>query len=310
MTCTGRRAPGEEMGLRPCSAPRLPRIERKNRHHTAGGSELWFDPRASSDKAFLKARSAISRAKSAHPELKTVIHGFCGDTPAAVSGPIVMTTLHPDRVVAVWMQFRHGTDVSHSCRVYSSGKLPKDALAAIPMMCNPGVRGKAQWSKRKPGAEDMPHGGGKNEGAVARLAGHLQRISRQGRADWFSPGRPHRPRVRGLSLFGHSVLGCLSRPALTRQGRQGSNPQADRPEQGVAGARCWARKPSLPPPTKAMQKKRSGCPTRPWPKLGWNTSRPALSATLPRRRPQPTCAWCPRVTRAWSGNYLGGRGGF
>jgi len=40
----------------------------------------------------------------------------------------------------------------------------------------------------------------------------------------------------GLSLFGHSVLGCLSRHALARQGRQGSNPQTDRPEQGVAGA--------------------------------------------------------------------------
>src|ERR1700758_837709 len=69
---------------------------------TPGGSELWFDPRRGSEKVFLKALDDLA-AKAEHPELKTVPWVLWGHSGGGIWSD-VMTTLHPDRVVAVWMR--------------------------------------------------------------------------------------------------------------------------------------------------------------------------------------------------------------
>ncbi len=116
---------------------------------TPGGSELWFDPRRGSEKAFLKALDDLA-AKSGHPELKTVPWVLWGHSGGGIWSD-VMTTLHPDRVVAVWM--RSGTALMFLTHAeFTRPKVP-DALAAIPMMCNPGVKEKPM-GQEKPDAED------------------------------------------------------------------------------------------------------------------------------------------------------------
>jgi len=104
------------MGLRP-ARPQLPRAKRKN-DITPGGSELWFDPRRGSEKAFLKALDDLA-AKSGHPELKTVSWVLWGHSGGGIWSD-VMTTLHPDRVVAVWMRSGTATMFLTHARVYSS----------------------------------------------------------------------------------------------------------------------------------------------------------------------------------------------
>ena len=65
--------------------------------------------------------------------------------------------------------------------------------------------------------------------------------------------------------------------------------------------RCWARR-AEPAASVPRQSKRSGLVAQRSRGQGvdGSTSRPARSATPPCRRPQPTCAHCPRETRAWS----------
>src|SRR5450755_4547745 len=116
---------------------------------TPGGSELWFDPRRGSEKAFLKALDEFA-AQSGHAELKTVPWVLWGHSGGGIWSD-VMTTLHPDRVVAVWM--RSGTALMFLTHAeFTRPKVP-DALAAIPMMCNPGVKEKPM-GQEKPGEED------------------------------------------------------------------------------------------------------------------------------------------------------------
>ncbi len=74
---------------------------------TPGASELWFDPRRGSEKTFLKALGDLA-VKSGHPEVNTVPWCLWGHSGGGIWSD-VMTTLHPDRVVAVWM--RSGTAV-------------------------------------------------------------------------------------------------------------------------------------------------------------------------------------------------------
>ena len=50
---------------------------------TPGGSELWFDPRRGSQRAFLKALDDLA-AKSGHPELKAVPWALWGDRKSVV----------------------------------------------------------------------------------------------------------------------------------------------------------------------------------------------------------------------------------
>src|SRR5258706_8289259 len=67
-----------------------------------GASELWFDPRRGSEKTFLKGLTDFA-AKSGHPEIDTVPWALWGHSGGGIWSD-VMTTLHPDRVIAVWMR--------------------------------------------------------------------------------------------------------------------------------------------------------------------------------------------------------------
>jgi hypothetical protein len=103
-----------------------------------GASELWFDPRRGSERAFLKALTDLA-AKSGHPEIQTVPWALWGHSGGGIWSD-VMTTLHPDRVVAVFM--RSGSALMFlSHPEFKRADVP-DALYAVPMMCNPGVKEK------------------------------------------------------------------------------------------------------------------------------------------------------------------------
>ena len=107
---------------------------------TPGGSELWFDPRRGSDKAFLRALGELS-AQAKHPELATVPWALWGHSGGGIWSD-VMTTLHPDRVVAVFLR-------SGSFRNRPAFPQPETPAAAylVPVMGNAGVgeRERGAW---------------------------------------------------------------------------------------------------------------------------------------------------------------------
>ena len=105
-----------------------------------GGAELWFDPRKGSDRTFLKALGELA-VKSGRPELATVPWCLWGHSGGGIWSD-VMSTLHPDRVVAVWLR-------SGSAAMFRSKPEfpPVEAPAAvyqIPTMSNPGVKEKTK----------------------------------------------------------------------------------------------------------------------------------------------------------------------
>jgi len=105
---------------------------------TPGGSEHWFDPRRGSEKTFLKAIREFA-AKSGHPELETVPWALWGHSGGGIWAD-VMTTLHPDRVAAVWM--RSGSAAMFRTRPeFPQPQIPVAAYA-VPAMGNPGVKEK------------------------------------------------------------------------------------------------------------------------------------------------------------------------
>jgi pimeloyl-ACP methyl ester carboxylesterase len=98
-----------------------------------GGSELWFDPRRGSDKAFLKALGELS-AQAKHPELATVPWALWGHSGGGIWSD-VMTTQHPDRVAAAFLRsgsFRNRPD-------FPQPETPAAAYA-VPVMGNAGVK--------------------------------------------------------------------------------------------------------------------------------------------------------------------------
>ncbi len=99
-----------------------------------GGSQLWFDPRRGSDKTFLKALSDFA-AKSGHREIETVPWTLWGHSGGGIWSD-VMATLHPERVVAMWL--RSGT--AFRSRTNFPPVAAPEALYAIPTICNPGVQ--------------------------------------------------------------------------------------------------------------------------------------------------------------------------
>ena len=111
-----------------------------------GASELWFDPRRGSEKTFLKALADFA-AKSGHREIDKVPWALWGHSGGGIWSD-VMTTLHPDRVVAVWM--RSGSALmflTHS--EFTRPDIPA-AMYAIPMMTNPGVKEKSKTPLAEP----------------------------------------------------------------------------------------------------------------------------------------------------------------
>jgi pimeloyl-ACP methyl ester carboxylesterase len=105
-----------------------------------GGSELWFDPRRGSDKAFLKALGELS-AQANHPELATVPWALWGHSGGGIWSD-VMTTLYPDRVAAVFLRSGSFLDRAN----FPQPETPAAAYA-VPVMGNAGVqeRDRGAW---------------------------------------------------------------------------------------------------------------------------------------------------------------------
>ena len=103
-----------------------------------GGSELWFDPRHGSEKTFLKALGDLAAA-SGHAELETVPWILWGHSGGGIWSD-VMTTLHPERVVAVWL--RSGSAAAFRTHPEFAQPQVPAAVYAIPIMANPGVKEK------------------------------------------------------------------------------------------------------------------------------------------------------------------------
>ncbi len=103
---------------------------------SAGGSELWFDPRHGSEKTFLKAISDLA-SKTGHDELNKVPWALWGHSGGGIWAD-VMACLHPDRVAVAWL--RSGSAAMFRSKPeFPQPKIP-DALYQIPMICNPGVK--------------------------------------------------------------------------------------------------------------------------------------------------------------------------
>ena len=111
-------------------------VENEAVDRTPGGSENWFDPLRGSEKTFLKAIDEFA-AKSGHAELSKAPWILWGHSGGGIWSD-VMTTLHPDRVVAVWM--RSGSAVAFRARSeFPQPQIPEGAYK-IPEMGNAGVK--------------------------------------------------------------------------------------------------------------------------------------------------------------------------
>jgi hypothetical protein len=111
-----------------------------------GASELWFDPRRGSEKTFLKGLKDFA-AKSAHPEVEKVPWALWGHSGGGIWCD-VMTTLHPERVVAVWM--RSGSALMFLTHPEFTRPEVPAAVYPIPMMTNPGVKEKPKTQPPEP----------------------------------------------------------------------------------------------------------------------------------------------------------------
>jgi len=103
------------------------------------GSDYWFDPRLGSDKAFLKALGEFG-TKSGHPELATVPWAVWGHS-AGAGWADVMSTLHPERIVAVYYRSGCGFVWTNRPAMYPPFEIPATSYG-IPRMCSNGVKEK------------------------------------------------------------------------------------------------------------------------------------------------------------------------
>jgi hypothetical protein len=103
---------------------------------TPGGAELWFDPRLGSEKTFLKGLDEFA-AKSGHPELAKVPWILWGHSGGGIWAD-VMTTLHPERVVAVWMR-SGSSEMFRQRSEFPQPQVPEGAYK-VPAMGNPGAK--------------------------------------------------------------------------------------------------------------------------------------------------------------------------
>jgi hypothetical protein len=111
-----------------------------------GASELWFDPRRGSEKTFLKALTDFAQ-KSGHTEIDQIPWALWGHSGGGIWSD-VMTTLHPDRVVAVWM--RSGSTLMFLTHPEFVRPDVPAAMYAIPMMTNPGIKEKPKVDPNEP----------------------------------------------------------------------------------------------------------------------------------------------------------------
>jgi pimeloyl-ACP methyl ester carboxylesterase len=117
-----------------------------------GGSELWFDPRRGSEKAFLKALGDLG-GKSGHPELESAPWVLWGHSGGGIWAD-VMSTLHPERVVAMWL--RSGSAAQFRTHPEFVQPQVPAACYAIPVMLNPGVKEEKTYQQNPKGQEKGP----------------------------------------------------------------------------------------------------------------------------------------------------------
>ena len=124
----------------------------ENNDINPGGSELWFDPRRGSEKAFLRSLDDFA-AKSDHPEIQTVPWALWGHSSGGIWADM-MSTLHPDRVIGMWL--RSGSAAQF--RTHPEFVQPEVPAAcyAIPIMLNPGIKEKATFPHNSAGHEKGP----------------------------------------------------------------------------------------------------------------------------------------------------------
>jgi len=103
---------------------------------TPGGAELWFDPRHGSDKTFLRCLNEFA-AQTGHPEVAVVPWALWGHSGGGIWSD-VMATLHPDRIVAIWL--RSGSALMFAPKPEFPQPVVPEGLYGIPMMSNPGIK--------------------------------------------------------------------------------------------------------------------------------------------------------------------------
>jgi hypothetical protein len=117
-----------------------------------GASELWFDPRRGSEKAFLKALGDLGR-ESHQPELESVPWVLWGHSGGGIWSD-VLSTMHPERVVAMWL--RSGSAAQFRSHPEFVPPQVPEACYAIPIMLNPGVKEERRFPQNPPGLERGP----------------------------------------------------------------------------------------------------------------------------------------------------------
>jgi len=117
-----------------------------------GGSELWFDPRRGSEKAFLKALGDLA-SESNHPELERVPWILWGHSGGGIWAD-VLSTMHPERVVAMWL--RSGSAAQFRSHPEFVRPEVSAACYAIPIMLNPGMKEAKKFSQNPKGLERGP----------------------------------------------------------------------------------------------------------------------------------------------------------
>ena len=171
-----------------------------------GGSELWFDPRRGSEKAFLKALGDLA-SKSNHPELERVPWVLWGHSGGGIWSD-VLSTMHPERVVAMWLR-------SGSAAQFRSHPEFVPPRSPRGLLCDP--------DHAQPGREGREEVPSEPQGARTRsLVGQPRDLP--GIPGTWRPGRPrarpaHRPRVRRLSLPRHSLPGRMHGATTAGEGK-------------------------------------------------------------------------------------------
>jgi len=124
----------------------------ENNDINPGGSELWFDPRRGSEKAYLRALDDFA-VKSGHPEIQSVPWALWGHSGGGIWADII-STLHPDRVIGMWL--RSGSAAQF--RTHPEFVQPEvpGACYTIPIMLNPGIKEKASFPQNPAGHEKGP----------------------------------------------------------------------------------------------------------------------------------------------------------
>ena len=100
--------------------------------------QMWCDPRNGSGAAFQKCLVDLG-AKSGHPELSKVPWALWGHSGGGHwAGGLVLT--HPERVAAAWLRSGVPLLTSNAKRSEIKTHVIPDAALGVPVMCNPGTK--------------------------------------------------------------------------------------------------------------------------------------------------------------------------